>query len=280
MPTLIIHGGAGARETGPGQSEQYAEHLQRIIQQSYPVLLHDGARAAVIHAIRLLEDDPLFNAGTGSRLQRDGVVRMSAALIDSRQQTFAGVINVERIRHPIDFADHLSRQRHTVLAGDKATTYARQSGFGEHDPVTEYRRREFEQKRPGTSGTVGAVALDVEQILCAGTSTGGIGWETPGRVSDSATVAGTYASAAARVSCTGSGEQIVHHAVAARIITRIEDGLSLPEAVDRTIAEANHRGYQYGLIGLDSQGTWSAQQTLGVTTLFAVHDGRQIITFL
>lgn len=280
MPTLIIHGGAGAREGGHARFEHYADHLQRIIAQSYPVLLSDGARAAVIHAIRLLEDDPLFNAGTGSRLQRDGRVRMSAALIDSRQQIFSGVINSERIRHPIDLAEHLSSLQHTVLAGEQASAYARAAGFDEHDPVTTERRLEFERKLQGVSGTVGAVALDDEHIICAGTSTGGVGWEIPGRVSDSATVAGTYASAAAGVSCTGIGEQIVNHAVASRIVTRIGDGQSMQTALDKTIDEAEHRQYHYGLICLDRQGAWDARQTRGVTTLFAAHDGRHIVTFL
>jgi L-asparaginase len=280
LPTLIIHGGAGVREGSHARFEHYAGQLQQIIEQSYPVLLSAGARAAVIHAIRLLEDDPLFNAGTGSRLQRDGQVRMSAALMDSRQQVFAGVINIERVRHPIAVAEQLGSQRHSVLAAAQATAYARAAGFGEHDPVTEHRRLEFEQQRQGSSGTVGAVAIDGEHIICAGTSTGGVGWETPGRVSDSATVAGTYASAAAGVSCTGSGEQIVNHAAAARIVTRIEDGLSRQAALAKTIAEADVKRYSYGVICLDSDGGWSAQQTRGVTTLFAVHAGQHITTFL
>lgn len=270
MATLIIHGGAGAREGRHAGFEAYAERLVGIVAEGYRVLQSDGARAAVIHAIKLLEDDALFNAGTGSRLQRDAKARMSAALMDSVTGSFSGVINIERVRHPIEVAALLAAQKHRVLAGEQATAYAREKGFAEYDPVTEHRLREYRERIAGRSATVGAVAVDDEAVICAGTSTGGVGFETPGRVSDSATVAGTYASAAAGVSCTGIGEQIVDHAAAARIVTRVEDGASLNQALDKTIGEAGQRAYRYGLIAVCRDGAWGVRQTQDVTTLFAV----------
>ena len=279
MPTLIIHGGAGLREGRHAKLAEYAKHLSEILSDSYPVLVQEGARSAILHAIRLLEDDPLFNAGTGSRLQEDGQARMSAALMDSHQQKLAGVINIEKVRHPIELADHLSAERYSMLCGAQATQYARQLGIPEYDPITSHRQQELIERRSGKTGTVGAVAVDQDHVICAGTSTGGVGFETPGRVSDSATVAGTYASSQAGISCTGIGEHIVNHAVAARIVTRVEDGLSLATALDKTITEANQRRYHYGLIGLDSAGNWSVGQTRGITTLFAAHDGTQTTIF-
>ncbi len=280
MDKLIIHGGAGSREGQHAEFEQYAEHLDGILAEAYAVLLEQDARQAVFHAVRLLEDDPLFNAGTGSRLQRDRRARMSAALMDSERRRFAGVINIEDVRHPIDVVEHLIGEEHSVLCGSPALRYARDLGFEEHDPITPHRLREHQEKLRQRTGTVGAVALDGNGLLCAGTSTGGMGFEIPGRVSDSATVAGNYAGATAGVSCTGIGEHIVDHAAAARIVTRCEDGMSLRQAVDRTLEEALRRDYGYGVIALGTSGEMLAAQTPGVTTLYASHDGEHRRSFL
>ena len=99
---LIIHGGAGAREGHHTTFQLYAASLDRIVEEAWLSLGSEGARAAVLHAIRLLEDDPIFNAGFGSRIQRDGQVRMSAALMDGRVGRFSGVVNVQEVQHPID----------------------------------------------------------------------------------------------------------------------------------------------------------------------------------
>ena len=165
-PVLIIHGGAGMREGRHAKLQEYADHLKQILADSYPQLIQHGARAAVLHAIKLLEDDPLFNAGTGSRLQKDGQARMSAALMDSHQQKLAGVINIEKVRHPIELAEHLTSKRYPMLCGEQATQYARQLGIAEYDPVTPHRQQELAERRGSGTGTVGAVAIDHDQIIC------------------------------------------------------------------------------------------------------------------
>jgi L-asparaginase len=279
-PTLIIHGGAGAREGSHVGFPRYQRSLRSIRERAWEVLLAEGARQAVLAAVRLLEDDPIFNAGLGSRLQRDGMARMSAALMDAGQGVFAGVINIERVRHPIDVADALSGARHTVVAGPHATELARGLGMEDFDPVTEHRMDEYRAGLAGDRGTVGAVALDDRGGLCAGTSTGGVGLEIPGRVSDSATVAGTYASRAAGVSCTGIGEHIVNHAAAVRIVTRVEDGASLDQAVSRTIAEADRMGLEYGLIAIDGRGNPVAASARDVVTLYALRRDTEDRDFL
>lgn len=281
MAVLIIHGGAGAQEGDHAGRDRYSRHLADIVARAYAEFSAGGAREAVLTAIRLLEDDPLFNAGTGSKLQSDGEIRMSAALMDSEHRRFSGVINIQQVKNPIVLAELLAREKHTVLAGAEALAYARARGIGFFDPVTDYRLQEYRGKLGASRGmgTVGAVAVDDGGLICAATSTGGVGHEIPGRVSDSATVAGTYASPQAGVSCTGIGEQIVNHAVAARVITRIEDGAPMHEALARTIAEANERGYSYGLICLNRHGEWAALETAAVTTLFACADGARICTF-
>ncbi|MDH4029960.1 MAG: isoaspartyl peptidase/L-asparaginase [Chromatiales bacterium] len=272
QPALIIHGGAGAREGSHTTYASYAQSLRRILASAWQTLSAGDAREAVLTAVRALEDDPIFNAGLGSRLQRDGTARMSAALMDGDNGSFSGVINIERVRHPIDVADALHAERHRVLAGAHASRYARDAGLADFDPVTPHRRAEHEQQLAGEHGTVGAVALDGEGRIWAGTSTGGVGFEIPGRVSDSATVAGTYADGGVGVSCTGIGEHIVDHAGAARIATRVIDGLDLEAAIQRTLDEADARSFEYGLIALDRGGLALAGSTHGVTTLWAARD--------
>lgn len=279
-PSLIIHGGAGAREGSHVGFPQYRASLSSIRDAAWRVLLADGARAAVLAAVRLLEDDPIFNAGLGSRLQRDGAVRMSAALMDAEQGVFAGVVNIERVRHPIDVADALSGRQHTVVSGAGATALARELGMEVFDPITEHRLEEHRRHLQGDTGTVGAVALDEAGRICAGTSTGGVGYELPGRVSDSATVAGTFASKAAGVSCTGIGEHIVNHGAAVRVVTRVEDGAGLDHAVARTIAEADQRGFEYGLIAVDRAGNPVAGSTRDMVTLYASRTQKEDQEFL
>lgn len=269
---LIIHGGAGAREGLHTGMRDYGRSLDRILPEAWEMLQQAGAREAVLHAVRLLEDDPLFNAGLGSRLQRDGVARMSAALMGGVEARFSGVINVERVRHPVDIAAALSGEDHRVLAGTQAIQFARSRGMTDFDPVTPHRLAEHQGRLAGKTGTVGAVALDRDGRIWAATSTGGVGFETPGRVSDSATVAGTYADSEVGVSCTGIGEHIVDHGAAMRVAVRVIDGMALDAAIGRTIAEADRRGFEYGLIAVDRRGTAMAGSSRGVTTLWAAHD--------
>ncbi len=270
---LIIHGGAGAREGHHTTFQLYAESLERIVEDAWQTLLSEGAEPAVLHAIRLLEDDPIFNAGYGSRIQRDGHVRMSAALMHGKSGRFSGVVNAEDIQHPIDVAAALAEREHRVLAGPPATAFARDElGMQRFDPVTPHRLDEHRKHKKGRTGTVGAVALDADGEIWTGTSTGGVGYEIPGRVSDSATVAGTYATPVVGISCTGQGENIVDHAAAARVATRVTDGMELQAAVKKTIAEANALSMDYGLIALAADGSALALQTEQMTTLYYVRD--------
>lgn len=278
---LIIHGGAGLVESSEFSEADYDRSLRKILKESYKVLLESGARKAVINAIQAMESDPTFNAGYGSRIQKDSEVRMSAALIDSRSGKFAGVINIRNVEHPILVADTLSKAKHSVLSGEQATEYARRKRFHYFNPIAPHRLREHISKLEGEAGTVGAVALDENGRICAGTSTGGIGYETPGRVSDSATVAGTYASSFCGVSCTGKGEQIVNSALAAKIVTRVEDGIPLEEAVSKIMkaAQSQKKQFKFGLISLDRYGNIVVGNGYGTRVLFCSHDGVEIKSF-
>jgi len=279
---LIIHGGAGRLEGKVATKEQYRIGLQEAIHPAYETLVEQGARAAVLHAIRLLESDQIFNAGTGSKLQRDGRVRMSAALMDSKDGIFSGVINIYDVEHPISIADELRGEVHHLLSGSEATEFARRKGFPFHDPITMSRFIEYRKalRTREKFGTVGAVALDAKGVVCAGTSTGGIGNETPGRVSDSASVAGTYADMVGGVSCTGKGEHIINQAVAAQVIYRLRDGVPLKKILIDLIKEGASLDHEFGLISLDRKGRFGVRSTKSsISVLYALKDQEHQLDF-
>lgn len=259
MPVLLVHGGAGAAR--PREEAALRESLRRVVDRVWPVLTVRGALAAVVEAVRLLEDDPLFNAGTGSRLQADGVARLSAAVADGAERRFSGVVNVEGLANPVLLAAALQGEVDRTLAGAGALARARALGLREADVRTDRRVREWQAGRVGTTGTVGAVAVDRRRRVAAATSTGGRGGEQPGRVSDSCTVAGTWAGPDAAVSTTGVGEHIVDAALAARIGVAVELGMPLGEACRAAFELLEASEHQAGFVAVHADGTWSAAYT-------------------
>ncbi len=276
QPIIIIHSGLGSRPKTDTHKQQVESALRRIVEESYAFLQHHSAVEAVVHAVSLLEDDPLFNAGTGSKIQSDGVIRMTASVMDGEQQRFAGVINIREVQNPVKIAAILLPQDDRVLAGEEATAFARSQGFPKYNPETQARRDEYHAQHLGKSGTVGCVALDSEGRLAAATSTGGKGFEMPGRVSDSATVAGNYANGFAAISCTGTGEDIVNAALAARIVTRVTDGMPLCDACSLSIAELKERNGEAAVIGIDRHGAVYQAATEPYLS-YAIHDGTVVV---
>lgn len=307
QPKLIIHGGAGS--SLKGGIEVVRRSLYKVIEEVYSLLL-SGASAmdAVVLGCQLLEDDPRFNAGTGSVLQSDGQIRMSASLMDGVSQRFSGVINVSRVQHPIVVAQTLQNSIDRVLSDYGAAELLRELQLPSYDPLVELRLQEWMQERQGNfvkkmagvvaedvetlpqtsqkehdgatvdnarRGTIGVVALDSQGKLACGTSTGGKGFERIGRVSDSAMPAGNYATAHAGVSCTGIGEDIIDECLAARIVVRVTDGLPLLEALKRSFAEAQEHNRDLGAIALDATGGIAWGKTSQVL-LAAFHNGEQI----
>ena len=136
MEQLVIHGGAGVLEGKAGEDQKMHDSLCLIWEETFNDLRKGSAEEAVRHGIRMLEDEPIYNAGTGSKLQADGQVRMSAALMDGTNNRFSGVINVQNIRNPIEAAASLSGEKHSVLSADQATEFCRKKGFPEYNPVT------------------------------------------------------------------------------------------------------------------------------------------------
>jgi L-asparaginase len=272
---IIIHGGFFS-ESLTNQEVKLAkqEALSGIVQLGYKYLQTHTAVETVVYTVRLLEDCELFNAGTGSQIQSDGKIRLSAALMDGKTQRFSGVINIEDVKNPICIAEKLQTFDDRVLSGHGACAFATENGYKYYNPETPQRRREYEQKLSDSIrlGTVGCVALDVYGNLAAATSTGGKGFEIPGRVSDSATTAGNYANDFAGISCTGVGEDIVSGSVATKIVTRVTDGMTLMAASEKTLDEMKPYDGFAGIIGVTADGQIYHSDTHPYM-VWALHDG-------
>jgi L-asparaginase len=261
-PVLLIHGGATDRAAFADLAA-VSTSLDRIVLETAHAL-DRGATAleTVTLAVEQLEDDPLYNAGLGSKLQADGRCRLSASIMDGHAGRFGGVINVQDLRHPIRLALHLLRSEDRVLDGPAAKALAGELRLPVESPVTERRVREWKQAAASEPyGTVGAVALDRAGRLAAATSTGGRGHERPGRVSDSATVAGNYADRGLAVSCTGIGEHIVEAAAAARLAAWVQADLSVEDAAAKMMHEMTQTDRRFGFIAVDANGCFVARHS-------------------
>lgn len=277
---VIIHGGFFSESSQSNETKVAKQQaLERIARDSYAYLQTHSAVETAVHAVSLLEDDELFNAGIGSQIQSDGKIRMSASLMDGSTQKMSGVINIEAVKNPIQVALVLQNVDDRILGGEGATNFARQHGFEQFSTEIPQRRKEYEAKLAATgTGTVGCVVLDANGKLAAATSTGGKGFEIPGRISDSATVAGNYANAFCGVSLTGVGEDIVSNATAAKIVTRVTDGMTLQQAFKKTFGELKPYDGFAGAIAIDKNGNMFHQDS-HPSMVFGSFDGAVFETF-
>jgi L-asparaginase len=278
---IIIHGGFFSESSQSAETKlAKQEALKRIVQDAFRFMQQNhSATETVVYAVELLENDELFNAGIGSQIQSDGIIRMSASLMDGKSQKFSGVINIENVKNPIRVAEQLLTYDDRVLGGEGAIRFARNNAFAEFSTEIPQRRKEYEAKLAATGvGTVGCVALDANGHIAAATSTGGKGFEIPGRISDSATTAGNYANAFCGVSCTGVGEDIVSNALATKIVTRVTDGMTLELAFAKTFAELKTIDGFAGAIAIDQTGNIHHADS-HPSMVFASFDGEVMAVF-
>lgn len=249
---IAIHGGAGAmpRATLSAAREQrYRAGLEAALDGGYEVLAHGGASLdAVATAVRILEDDPSFNAGRGAALTRDGAAELDAAIMEGKLMRAGAVASVRHVKNPVDLARRvMEKSRHVLLVGSGAEEFALEEGFTlvpNHYFRTAERLEQLEHEQrgqrvsdlvpPPSQGTVGAVARDAAGDLAAATSTGGLTNKRPGRVGDSPIIgAGTYArNGVAAVSATGHGEYFIRAVAAHHVCAAVEfRGLTLAQAV-------------------------------------------------
>jgi L-asparaginase len=123
-PVLVLHGGACSKALRATHFAEVTDSLRRILQSCYPALNADASAVEVVtRAVSMLEDDPLYNAGFGSRIQRDGKIRMSASIMDGSKRRFAGCVNVEGVKNPTRLARALMRTKDRVLSGEGAKRF-------------------------------------------------------------------------------------------------------------------------------------------------------------
>lgn len=228
---IAIHGGAGdlpATRLTAAHQAAYKQGLTTALTAGLEVLQQDGtAIEAVATAVHVLEDDPLFNAGHGAVLCRNGRVELDASIMDGRDARAAAVAALRTTKHPIRLAQTLLDHQHVCMVAEAADQLASDCGV-EQVPndyfITALRHEQWLAHRQETDalldhesgGTVGAVARDRQGNLAAATSTGGMLNQLPGRVGDSAIIgAGTWAeNDVAAISATGSGEMFIRSAFA------------------------------------------------------------------
>lgn len=272
---LGVHGGAGTilpEHITDEQEAAYRAALTDALTRGYAVLSEGGSSLdAVETALRLLEDSPLFNAGKGAVFTNAGTVELDASIMDGRTHQAGAVAAVRQVRNPISLARRVMQQSpHVMLVGEGAEAFAREQGevlVPNEYFHTDHRRRQLddakqhEAAKEGKHGTVGAVALDRDGNLAAGTSTGGMTNKRYGRVGDSPIIgAGTYAdNETCAVSSTGWGEYFIRGVIAYDIAAMMRyAGLSVVEAANAVIhGKLTDAGGTGGVIALDRSGRLS-----------------------
>ncbi|HYG07567.1 MAG TPA: isoaspartyl peptidase/L-asparaginase [Stenotrophomonas sp.] len=277
-PVLVIHGGAGVEKAGLAPAEQAAARaaMAQALRAGHAVLEQGGSAVdAVAATITVLEDAPQFNAGRGAVFTHDGRNELDAAIMDGASGQAGAIAGVHRVRNPIQLARAVMQHSdHVMLIGDGAEAFAQTQGITLVDPAyfrTDKRWQQLQKalkeeaaKQAHTDletakhfGTVGALALDSQGHLAAGTSTGGMTNKRYGRVGDAPIIgAGTYANTQCAVSGTGWGEYYIRAVAAHDICARMKyAGQSLQQAaeavIDQQIPAAGGNG---GAIALDAQG--------------------------
>ena len=279
-PTIIVHG--GAYDIPKETHQAHIEGCRRAAHVGWTVLTRGGsALEAVETAVRMLEDDPTFDAGYGSFLNAAAEVELDAIITDGRDLNFGAVGAVQRVRHPVTLARLvMTESEHALLVGTGAEAFARKMSLPICPPEELLAERELERWRtaqatgklhdmepfgidqnggPGStpSDTVGAVALDVDGNLAAATSTGGTFNKLPGRVGDSPLIGcGAYAdNRTGAVSATGLGEALMKIVISKTACDFVASGMSAQQAADAAIALLAERTTgEGGLIVLDRLG--------------------------
>lgn len=277
-PVLVIHGGAGVEKGSLSADEQAAarEAMARALRAGHDVLQQGGSAVdAVAATITVMEDAPQFNAGRGAVFTHDGRNELDAAIMDGDSGQAGAIAGVHRVRNPIQLAKAVMQHSpHVMLAGEGAEVFAKEQGIALVDPSyfrTDKRwqqlQKALKEEAAGQAhadvetakhfGTVGALALDAQGHLAAGTSTGGMTNKRYGRVGDSPVIgAGTYANRQCAVSGTGWGEYYLRAVAAYDICARVKyAGQSVRQAAEAVIdQEIPAAGGNGGAIALDAQG--------------------------
>ncbi len=270
-PAIVVHGGAGIY--GDEALPEAVAGVAAAAAAGFALLRAGGSAVeGVLAAVRALEDDLAFNAGTGAVLTSEGTVEHDASLMDGRDLSAGAVGALVGFKNPVAAADEVRRASpHVFMVGEGAARFARERGLEQVDPaalVTPKQRAKWLAERerrlaglaagaPLKHGTVGAVALDAQGHVAAATSTGGTFFKLPGRVGDSPVIgAGSYADdAAGAASATGQGEAILRVTLTRAAVDRMRAGASAQRAAEDSIEELSLRtGGEGGIILVSPRG--------------------------
>ncbi len=278
---FMIHGGAGVIRRGslsPEREKEYRAKLEEAVMAGYKALQAGRSGLDAIEAaIKIMEDSPLFNAGKGAVFTNEGKNELDASIMDGKTQNAGAVAGLRRVKNPISLARAvMEKSEHVMMIGDGAEKFAAEQKLeivdekyfwtqDRWDGLQRILKREKEQgntlengKPENRFGTVGAVALDKDGNISAGTSTGGMTNKRFGRVGDVPIIgAGTYANnASCAVSATGWGEYFIRLTIARDICSLIEyRGLPIQHASDMVIKKKlQDLGGDGGIIAIDRFG--------------------------
>lgn len=279
---LVIHGGAGTIERSkmtPEREQQHRAGLERALKAGFEILERGGAGLDAVEAsVRVLEDDPLFNAGRGAVFTSAGTNELDAAIMDGGTLNAGAVATLQHVKNPIALARRvMEKSGHVILVGEGAEAFAKAQGLELVDQKYFFTQERWDalqrvkeaENQAGAGGkkylvsdqdrhgTVGAVALDRSGNLAAATSTGGMTNKPPGRVGDSPVIGGgTYANnATCALSATGDGEYFIRATVAHDVSALMEyRGLKLQTAAEIALGNVARLGGTGGLIAIDKDG--------------------------
>ncbi len=283
---IVVHGGAGVIKNLPLDKEkEYISKLSEALEKGFDILLKNGtALDAVTAAINILEDSPLFNAGKGAVLTENGTVELDASIMDGNTLKAGAVAGVNNIKNPIKLARLImDKSPHVMMIGKGAEDFGKLFNIEMVDSTYFITKERWEQylkikENLEKHGTVGAVALDKNGNLAAGTSTGGMMMKKFGRVGDSPIIgAGTYANNnTCAVSGTGHGEFFIRLGIAKDISSLMEyKYLSLEEAANQAILKLTNLGGTGGVIAIDKYGNISMPfNTDGMFRGYYLSDGK------
>lgn len=268
---LLAHGGAGKVK-----NDKLKEHIDEISEKGFQKLKENSSEVAVERTVNLLEEHPGYNAGYGSKIQLDGAIRPEAGIMSS-DLSIGSVLGLDSIEKAVSVARAVkNRLNNNILNSPFSTYLALQDGHIQKDLTTQKRIKEWleikeklmslsyweKQKKlkeiDDDSGTVGCVALDKNNNLCAATSTGGRNYQIAGRIGDTPLPGcGYYCNREIAISTTGVGESIMQSQLAYRIASYYDKNNNLEKSVDKSLNYLkNHTNGFAGVIAVTKSGNY------------------------
>jgi beta-aspartyl-peptidase (threonine type) len=288
---ILVHGGAGSMpktKLTAAEEESYRQTLRQSLENGLEILKKGGTSLdAVEKAIQVLEDSPLFNAGKGSVFTAAGKIEMDASIMDGSNLKGGAVTVVSTIKNPISAARAvMEKTEHVLMSGNAAEQFAKSVGlmimppsyFHTQRRLRELREKQKESEKQKEFSTVGAVALDMNGNLAAGTSTGGRTNKMVGRIGDSPILgAGNYANnKTCAVSATGHGEFMMRYLTAYDVSALMEyKNYAVRKAAEQVVNKIKNVGGSCGLIALDQKGEFAISfNTERMYRAFVSDDGK------